>query len=259
MMKSKRFPIFTNTYVAFLKYIKTFNLDRELINGSLSYSYVNSRLADVYTKGKIFYSKDYSFQDGHSLTLLRLESVLYQELFFSFVVTDKAIILTDLCDPTEWQSENVLLGAQIPEGFCPDSVLYNRYTHFDGKSYTIIATYNAFCSFSDAYSLKQNLDLNEIMFNAFTFELSSMCPYHDRLEESGSDYYPFEFICIEDVIILYNYSSVNSYKPSIYPIVSKDTVVDDLVLEDDSDCNLITLYDLTEWGAFTDEGEGPFT
>ena len=219
MISANHFPIFTNTYVAFLKYIKTFNLSRELFNGSLSYAYVNSRLATAYIEGKIFYSKDYSSQDGPIRINRRLDSVLYQGLFFSFVVTDKVIILTDLCDPTEWQNENVLLGGQIPEGICPDSAFYNRYTHYDNKNYTIIATYNAFCAFSDASSHNQNLDLNRIMFNAFTSELSSTCPFHTHLEDSGSDYHPFEFVCIEDVIILYDYVYTSAYVPS-FPEIS---------------------------------------
>ncbi len=262
MMNRTRFPFFTNTYTAFSKYVSRFNLDKTMVNGKLSYSYVNAQLAEIFTYGKIFSSKDYSPKDGQPWRhrTCSLETVLYNGLFFTFVCTDEVIILTDLCDPVEWQSENVLLGAQY--GVLQDSPFYGHYTHYaNNKDYTVISTYNAFYGFSDASSHSPNIDLNELMFNAFTTELSSKLPFSESLEDSGLYYYPFKFVCLEDVIILYDYVSDSLPEAPFLPAVSyvpdKDINEADTYSEEDTDVIYITIDVLADWGAFTDEGIFP--
>ena len=242
--------VFTNTYVAFLKYIRIFNLEKLMVDNRLCYSYVNSRLAYIYSKGKKFFTKDYSDKNR----TCKVDTILYQDMFFTFIVTDDVVILTDLCDPTEWQKENVLLGGSVPKDICHDNILYDSYTHcLDGKKYTVIATYNAFYSFSDASTLLPNLDLNAAMFNAFTESLKEK-QYINKRAKSFGGCYQFRFVCVEDVIILYDYvpSSIPEI-PFISEISSMPRQKDDMT---DSDM-FFTYDDLAEWGAYTDEGIYP--
>ena len=242
--------IFTNTYVAFLKYIRIYKLEKLMVNDRLCYSYVNSQLVDIYSKGKKFFTKDYSDRNR----ICRVDSVLYHDIFFTFVVTDDVVILTDLCNPTEWQKENVLLGGAVPEDVNPDNVLYDLYTHcLDGKNYTIIATYNAFYSFSDASALLPNLDLNAAMFNAFKESLKEK-NFLNQSANSHGDCYQFRYICVEDVIILYDYISTSIPEITVVSGIPSGREQPD----DNMDSDMFFTYDdLAEWGAYTDEGIYP--
>ena len=246
MISEKRPIVFTNTYAAFLKYISFYNLERIMMNDRLCYSYVNDQLENIYNSGEHFYTKEY--KNG------RLESVLYQNMFFTFVIRGNVYILTDFCHPSEWQNENVLLGGPAASIDISENELYHIYhCPFDNKDYIVVNTYNAFYSFAEATGEAPNLGLNSYLFRNFS-ESYICCPFSDDLQEEEWQF-QFKFVCIENVVILYDY--VVPANPKAIAVAKPDI---EMYGEDDPDeeeCGAYTIEDLEEMGAFTDEGIYP--
>ena len=240
-------------YIAFKKYLLYFDLESTLTDNESDLSNVTDQLQVIYFNGERFFTKEY--ENSH------VENILYDGLFYSFVVSEQAIIFTDLCHPCEWQSENVLLGGTL----LADENLLNHFHYYgaDERDYTIITTHHAFNGFSLAMKDYPNTDLNSILFLAFHNYFFDVMIKEYTLEELGKDI-PFRFIRIENVIIIYDYDS--RYRTQFMydlcidalpqPIEELDITEEDIL--EDKRQELIdgyyTLLELEEWGAFTDEG-----
>ena len=234
MTKTTHSLVFTNTYVAFLKYVSFYSLERMNTNGRVCYSYVNDQLRNVYTYGEILLSEDRKE--------CRPICILYQNMVFSFVCIEDVVILTDLCRPSEWQHENILLGTRENEQIKSDNILYhNFYNYVNKKDCIAISTYNAFYSFADATGNTADLSLNHQLFSKFD-EYLPIPPFGPMFEDNDSRS-PFKYIRIGTTVIIYDYKRALS-EPHIYS--------DDIAAE-----NAMALYDLESWGSFTDEGIYP--
>ena len=123
-----------------------------------------------------------------------------------------------------------------------DNLLYHKcYQPYNHRSYTALTTYNAFLSFADDEFKNPDIYLNPSLFKAFDTYYKDCMDYKNI---NMGDEQPFKYVCINDIIIIYDY-----VKPSIS--------TKNLIVDDSSDEIFFTLNDLKEWGCFTDEGIYP--
>ena len=171
-------------------------------------------------------------------------------MVYTFVVTDAVAILTEFCSLVKFDAEDTFccIGRQDDIEF--DDVYYHGISLND-RVYTLVTTYNTFFAYADSINAEAKKDLNYSMFTAiddcFRLNLSGQDIMHSG--NCGG----FRYICVSDVIIVYDYEHFLSAE-KVSPLKRvKDK--EDVGLEQEAEC---ALRDLESYGAFNDEGIEPY-